>query len=477
MDKKLCTTLVTGILLSGCSFAPEYQQPDQSVAQAWPAQSEQVTQAEMDLAWDHFFTATPLKHLIQSSLDNNRDLRVAVLNIQRAQAQYRITRSDLLPSVDAGVSANNGRTPGDLNGTGQAATSHQYNANLGVSSYELDMFGRVHNLSNQALENYFSTMEARRTAQLSLIAEVASAWYQLQFDYQTLDLAKRTLANQQQNYETIKSSYEADVATELDLSQARSTVQSARVTQDRFARAVMEDQNALVLLVGRPLTPDEMAPLPLEELGLQDTLQVGLPSEVLIQRPDILQAEHALKAANANIGAARAAFFPSITLTATAGSASSDLDHLFSAGQGAWSFIPSINLPIFNWGRNRANLDMAKIDSSIEVANYQKAIQTAFREVSDGLAGRETLKSQVRNQRELVDANAHTYQLALDRYNAGVDTFFNTLDAQRNLFSSQQDLMSTELQQRNNLITLFKALGGGSQVKVEKEQGDDGKAQ
>lgn len=474
MYSKLYVAVAAALVLGGCSLIPDYHRPDSSVAQTWPVASPKVEAAQMDLAWEHFFTEPGLQKLIQQALDNNRDLQVAILNIRRARAQFRITRSDLLPSVNAAGSGTNGRTPADLSATGDHETTHQYDANVGFSSYELDLFGRVRSLSDQALESYLSTVEARRAAQISLISEVASAWYQLQFDYQNQQIAAQTLHNQQENYNTIKSSYEANVATELDLSQARSTVQSAKVAKDRYARLVMQDRNALVLLVGKSLKPEQLAAVPLEHLALVDSIKVGLPSEVLIQRPDILEADHQLRAANANIGAARAAFFPSITLTATAGSASSDLGQLFSGGQGAWSFVPSINLPIFNYGRNRANLDMARIEKSIEIANYQQAIQTAFREVSDGLAGRDTLKQQVEDQRQLVAANAHTYDLAQARYQAGVDTFLNTLDAQRSLFSSQQDLMTTELQQRNNLISLFEALGGGGSVSdIDKQDRED----
>ncbi|WP_336335217.1 efflux transporter outer membrane subunit [Pseudomonas putida] len=447
-------------MVGGCSLIPDYERPSAPVASEWHAPRAETGAV---LPWGTFFKDLQLKALIGDALQHNRDLRVALLNIEKARAQYRISRADLLPSIDATVSGNSQRTPADLSADGRTGTSHRYDAGVGFASYEVDFFGRVRSLNAQALESYLQTIEAQRSAQIALVAEVANAYYQLQADMQLLELSKQTLDSQQQSYLTTRSSYQEDVATELDLSQAESTVRSAQASQAKYQRLVEQDRNALVLLVGKPLAPEQMAECTSEVLALGAALPAGLPSQVLTQRPDILAAEHALKAANANVGAARAAFFPSISLTASAGSASRQLGDLFSGGQGAWSFVPSINLPIFNWGRNQANLDVAKVQTSIEVANYQKAIQVAFQEVADGLAARRELDNQVTAQALLVKANTRSYSLAEQRYETGVDTYLNSLDAQRNLFASQQELVSTQLARSQNLIALYKALGGGSQ--------------
>ncbi|MEG7361273.1 efflux transporter outer membrane subunit [Pseudomonas citronellolis] len=445
--------------LGGCSLIPDYQRPESPVAQDWAAP--RAGAAEALLPWQGFFKDEQLKALVADALENNRDLRVAVLNIEKARAQYRISRADLLPSIDASASGNGQRTPADLSSSGRTETTHRYDAGVGIASYELDFFGRVRSLNEQALQTYLQTVEAQRSARIALVAEVATAYYQLQADLQSLAIARQTLESQRQSYATIRSSYAAEVATELDLSQAESTVRAAEASQAQYRRLVAQDRNALVLLVGRPLDAQRLRHAAPQALALDEALPVGLPSEVLTQRPDILAAEHALKAANANIGAARAAFFPRIGLTASAGSASAELGQLFAGGQGAWSFVPSISLPIFDGGRNRANLDVARVQASIEVANYQKAIQVAFREVADGLAARGTLQEQVRAQALLVKANAHSYDLARARYEQGVDTYLNSLDAQRSLFAAQQELVATELARQQNLVALYKALGGG----------------
>ncbi len=458
---RLSAAVVVALMgLSGCSLIPDYQRPEAPVEQTWDMPVAAQANARR-VSWQEFFQDDVLKDLIGQSLANNRDLRVAALNIEKAQAQYRISRADLLPSINASGSGNSQRVPGDLSMTGNNEITHQYSAGVGFTAYELDFFGRIRSLNQQALEGYFATVEAQRSVKVALIAEVASAYFQLQADQQLLAISRQTLTSQQDSYALVKSSYDQLVATELDLSQAESTVRTAEAAQARYERQVAQDKNALVLLVGKPLAPEYFAAIEFDALHVKEQLPVGLPSDLLMYRPDILAAEHDLKAANANIGAARAAFFPSITLTASAGSASADLGQLFSGGQGAWSFVPSINIPIFNAGRNKANLDVAKVQSSIEVANYQKAIQVAFREVADSLVARDSLDTQVLAETRLVQANRRNYELADSRYKEGVDTYLNSLDAQRNLFSSQQSLVTTKLSRINNLVSLYKALGGG----------------
>jgi len=457
--KRLHAAVAVALLtVSGCSLMPKYDRPQATIAPTYSVPSRAGTPS---VTWQQLFRSEPLQGLINEALAHNQDYRVAALNIERAQALYRIQRADLLPSINASGAGASQRLPHDLSTTGQTETTHTYSAGLGFTAYELDFFGRVRSLNQQALETYFATVEAKRSAKLALVAQVAAAYYQLQADQQLLAIAQRTLSSQQQSYALVTSSYDNEVATELDLSQAESTVRAAESAKARYQRLVEQDKNALVLLVGKPLPATAFAAIELDALKLQEDLPAGMPSELLTARPDILAAEHQLKAANANVGAARAAFFPSITLTASAGSASAQLGDLFAGGQGAWSFVPSINIPIFNYGRNQANLEVAKVQTSIEVANYQKAIQTAFREVSDGLVAKAYLDAQVVAENQRVQANSKSYTLADSRYREGVDTFLNTLDAQRNLFSAEQDLVTLKLARINNLISLYKALGGG----------------
>jgi multidrug efflux system outer membrane protein len=453
---------------AGCSLIPQYQRPLAPVEDTWAAPVDGATTGADRVTWQAFFHDEPLRQLIGQALENNRDLQVATLNIEKARAEYRIARSDLLPSIDASGSGTATRLPGDVAPNGTTGTTHQYSVGVGFTAYELDLFGRVRSLNQQALESYFGTFEARRSVRLALIAEVASSYYQLQADQQLLAIARQTLTSQRDSYELVRNRYSLDVATELDLSQAESTVRIAEASEARYSRAVEQGKNALVLLVGKPLPSESFKAIELDALSVEENLQPGLPSALLGYRPDILAAEQALKAANANIGAARAAFFPSISMTTSAGSASSDLGHLFAGGQGAWSFVPSVNLPIFNWGRNQANLDVAKVNTSIEVANYQKAIQVAFREVSDALVARASLDTQLEAESQLVRANQHSYQLAEKRYEEGVDTYLNTLDAQRSLYSAQQTLVQTKLSRINNLVSLYKALGGGEVVRSQQ---------
>lgn len=457
--KRLHAAVAVALLtVSGCSLMPNYEQPAAPVAATYSVPS---SEDGAIVTWQQFFHSPELQALIGQALENNRDYRVAALNIERAQALYRIQRADLLPSITASGAGTSQRVPQDLSTHGQTETTHTYSAGLGFTAYELDFFGRVRSLNQQALETYFATLEARRSAKLALIAEVASAYYQLQADQQLLAIAQQTLDSQRESYHLVLSSYDHEVATELDLSQAESTVRTAESAKARYQRLVEQDKNALVLLVGKPLPDSAFTAIALDSVKLQEDLPAGMPSRLLTARPDILAAEHQLKAANANIGAARAAFFPSIALTASAGSASAQLGDLFAGGQGAWSFVPSINVPIFNHGRNKANLDVAKVQTSIEVANYQKTIQTAFREVSDGLVAKAYLDEQMVAENLRVQANRKSYGLANSRYREGVDTFLNTLDAQRNLFSAEQDLVTVRLARINNLISLYKALGGG----------------
>lgn len=409
------------------------------------------------------FTDPALQQVIQLALDNNRDLRVAALNIEVARAQYRVERAALVPGVDATGTANNARTPSELAVPGQPPVFRTYSANVGVSAYELDLFGRVRSLKEQALQQFLSTAEARRSTHISLVADVASAYLTLAADQELLQLAQSTLTSQSDSYRLQQRSFELGVASQLTLRQAQTTVESARVDVERYTAQVAQDRNALVLLVGTQL-PESLLPRALPdgasvEGNVLAAVPAGVPSQLLQRRPDILEAERNLRAANANIGAARAAFFPSISLTATLGSSSSSLSGLFESGTRAWSFVPQLTLPLFNAGRNRANLDMAKANRDIEVARYEKSIQTAFREVSDALAQRDTLGRQLQAQQALVDATADSYRLSQARFERGIDSYLQALDAQRSLYGAQQTLITTQLSRITNLVTFYKAMG------------------
>jgi len=455
--------------LTGCSLIPDYQRPDAPVAGDWPqgeAYQQSAAQAsEQTLGWREFFRDPALQQLIEVALENNRDLRVAALNVDAYRALYRIQRADLLPAVSADGAGTRSRTPGDLSMSGEPAISSQYSATFGVS-WELDLFGRLRSLRDQALEQYFASEAAQRSTQISLIASVANAWLTLQADQALLQVTRDTLKTYEESLGLTQRSFDVGVASALELRQARSAVDSARVSIEQYTRLVAQDRNALTLLLGQSLPAGLPSGEGLERTQLA-TLPVGLPSDLLQQRPDILQAEYQLRAVNASIGAARAAFFPRISLTGAAGTASRELSGLFDGGSGYWSFSPSISVPIFNAGQLRANLDYAEISRNIQVAQYEKAIQTAFREVVDGLAAQATYTRQVQAQRDLLATSEDYYNLAERRYRTGVDSYLTVLDAQRQLFSVQQQLISDRLAQMTSEVNLFKALGGGWQETMQ----------
>jgi len=455
--------------LTGCSLIPDYQRPDAPVAGDWPqgeAYQQSAAQAsEQTLGWREFFRDPALQQLIEVALENNRDLRVAALNVDAYRALYRIQRADLLPAVSADGAGTRSRTPGDLSMSGEPAISSQYSATFGVS-WELDLFGRLRSLRDQALEEFFASEAAQRSTQISLIASVANAWLTLQADQALLQVTRDTLKTYEESFGLTQRSFDVGVASALELRQARSAVDSARVSIEQYTRLVAQDRNALTLLLGQSLPAGLPSGEGLERTQLA-TLPVGLPSDLLQQRPDILQAEYQLRAVNASIGAARAAFFPRISLSGAAGTASSELSGLFDGGSGYWSFSPSISVPIFNAGQLRANLDYAQISKNIQVAQYEQVIQTAFREVADGLAAQATYVRQVQAQRDLLQTSEDYYNLAERRYRTGVDSYLTVLDAQRQLFSVQQQLISDRLAQLTSEVNLFKALGGGWQETVQ----------
>ncbi|MCM2251285.1 MAG: efflux transporter outer membrane subunit [Ramlibacter sp.] len=445
-------TLAAIALLAGCSMMPAYERPATPVPADWPYPAATGTPAAQP-AWEAFFGDERVRQLIATALRNNRDLRVAVLNIEQARAQYDIRRADRFPTV--GVAVAGSRTP-----TAGGGTASAYTAGLAFTAWEIDLFGRIASLSEAALAQYLATEEGRRAAQTSLVAAVANNWLALLADEELIALTRQTLATREESLRLTQLRFEHGVASELDFRQAQSLAEGARATLSQLHRQRALDQNALALLLGQPLPADFKADPGMASVTLPD-VPAGTPSEVLVRRPDVRQAEQQLIAANANIGAARAAFFPRISLTAGVGTASGELSGLFKGGSWGWTLAPQLVQPIFDSGRNRAGLASAQVARDIAVAQYERAIQAAFREVADALAGRATLEEQLAAQRGVAQAEAARLRLAELRYNAGISSFLDLLDAQRSLFAARQAVVQARLLQLQNQVLLYKALGGG----------------
>jgi multidrug efflux system outer membrane protein len=464
MLRNLTLALLAASALSACTLAPKTVRPALAVDNAWPIASANTGSAvtAADLGWREVFQDPRLQGVIDLALSNNRDLRVAVLNIEKARAQYRVERAALLPGVDATATATRGENSAAQTQPGVSRDVKAYTAGVGVTAYELDLFGRVRSLKDAALQSYLATRETSRSVQISLIAETAGNWLSLAADQDLLTLAQNTLAAREQSLMLIRRQFEAGAASQLDLRQAETLSETARSDVATYVAQVEQDKNALRLVVGTDVPADLLPAGGLVTAQILPDLPAGLPSDVLTRRPDVLAAEHTLAGANADIGAARAAFFPSISLTASTGVASGALKNLFDSGNGTWSFAPRINLPIFAGGANVANLDSAKASRDIAVAQYEQAVQTAFREVADALAVQSTIQDRVGSQERLVAAANDTVRLSRARYNAGVDSSLTLLDSERTLYSSQQGLIGARLVRANNLATLYKALGGGA---------------
>ncbi|AUL48306.1 multidrug transporter [Bordetella trematum] len=458
------------LALAGCSLAPEYERPDPPVAasyalEAGDMQPKPQERAAADIGWRDFFRDPLLQQLIEIALHNNRDLRKAALNVEAARALYRIQRAAVLPNLSVSASGASERTPQDLaTSPGERITRRHDLAGV-TTAWELDLWGRVRSLNDQALAAYLALEENRIAAQLSLVAEVANAYLTLRADRELLSLTQATLATQKRSYALTAELAEAGNATQLDLRLAEIALLNAQAKLSVYTRQVSRDRNALVLLLGQPPDPalssrlDAATTLPQDILA--SDLPVGLPSGLLVRRPDIRAAEQMLRGANANIGAARAAFLPAISLTGSAGTASASLDGLFDSGSGAWAFLPQITLPLFRAGALRANLDAAHVKKRLEIANYEQSIQIAFREVADALAGKRTLDDQIRFEQLAVLASRKAHELAASRFREGVGDYLSVLDAYRSLYGAQQSLIRTRLARSNNLIDLYKALGGG----------------
>lgn len=468
MNKYIFLILIGFVILpGGCTLAPKYTKPEAPIPAVWPSGAAyKDTSAAADapsaseVRWQDFFIDAKLQQIIEMALNNNRDLRLAALNVDMARALYGIQRAELLPTANVTGSASKQRSSSDLLRSGEQRTSEQYSVNLGISSWEIDFFGRIRSLKDAALQEYLATEQAHRSTQVSLVSEVANTYLTLAADRGLLKLAQETLRAQEATYKLIQRRSEVGASSELDLRQAQTRVDAARVDISRYTGIVARDENALTLLVGSPV-PDGLLPTKLDAVTLLQDISPGLPSEVLQHRPDILQAENQLKASNANIGAARAAFFPRIALTGTIGTASNELSGLFNSGSGTWSFAPQIIMPIFD-SRTWSALDASKVDREIILTRYEKAIQVAFREVADALAQRGTLGDQLAAQQSLMEATAESYRLSELRYKSGIDSYLSVLDAQRSLYGAQQGLIAVRLSRLTNLVTLYKVLGGGA---------------
>jgi NodT family efflux transporter outer membrane factor (OMF) lipoprotein len=464
------------LALSACiNLAPFYSQPEAPVpASLGTVSTEQKPLTEV--SWQSFITDKRLQQVLDLALKNNRDLRVATLNIERARAQYQVQRADLFPTVNAALSetASKGMSNVGNNGNVSAGTvaasnnssgnvSHVYRATLGFSAYELDLFGRVRNLNAQALQAFYAEQENRKSTQISLVAEVATAWLTLAADKKRLQIAQQTLQSQQNTYQINQKMFDLGVANALTLKQLQTSVDNARVAVATYNIQIQQDTNALNLLAGSMVPLAWLPDSSLASVALTTALPRGVTSKTLQQRPDVRAAEHQLEGANANIGALRAAFFPTISLTTTIGTASTELNGLFQTGSRIWTFVPQITLPIFNGGRNRANLTVGEKNQQILLAQYEKTVQTAFREVADVLVQREGLKAQIEAQKSLTDAAAAAFQLADARFKNGVDSYLVVLDAQRTLYTAEQSLITLQLNDAASQLTLYKVVGGGWQ--------------
>lgn len=448
------------LALSGCSLAPSYERPQAPVAQSWSAATQTGT-AAASLEWQRFIVDPDLRQLVSIALDNNRSLRQTLLDIEQARAQYRIQRADRVPGLNGSANGNRQRLPADLSNSGGSGVSSSYQVGVSLPEYELDLFGRVKNLTDAALEQYLSTEEAGRSARIALIAEVSQAYLTYDGAQRRLLLTEQTLASRENSLDLISQRRTAGAATALDYQEALGLVEQARAELESNARQKQQALNALVLLLGTADAAQHVPQVPQDKPMLIQDIAPGTPSELIERRPDILAAEHRLKARNADIGAARAAFFPRISLTGSFGTASAEISGLFDGGSRAWSFVPTLSLPIFDAGRNSANLDLVKVRKDSAVAAYEGTIQTAFREVADALSATDTLRREETARRNLANTSNATLKLAKARYEGGVDSHLRYLDAQRSHFTNESDYIETSTRRQIALVDLFRSLGGG----------------
>ena len=467
--KPLPTLLLA--LLSGCSLIPAYHRPAMSVSPSYPVVSKGSAPAAYDIGWAQFFKDPALQQLITLGLANNRNLQVSILNVEQAQAQYRLSRASLFPTISGNASFERTHTPTNLS---VEPNFREYSLGAQAVSWELDLFGKIRSTAEANRQLYLSKAYTSEATRMALVTQIAAQYYTWQADREALQIAQSAAAADLHSLNLVQLELQNGIGTAMTVAQAQSTYDTAQTNVAQYQRQVEQDMDALVLLVGTPLSPSLVKQMEaIDGLSAEPSLPIvpaGLPSDLLTRRPDIQAAEHALLSANANIGAARAAFFPSISLTASGGISSPSLDSLFTGGQGAWTFEPQITLPIFTGGENIANLDIAKIEKKIEIADYQQAIQSAFRDVSDALSARQTYDSEVQSQQDLVDASTKYYNLAQMRFQAGVDSYLNVLVAQDSLLAAQLDLVKLQLAQQQNAITLYNALGGGWEAEGPADQ-------
>jgi multidrug efflux system outer membrane protein len=473
MQKHSLIAVAVAFLAAACTMEPKYERPAAPVSSSFPtggvydSQPSAASngtrsangQAATDIGWRDFFVDPRLQRLIEIALKNNRDLRVSVLNIQAARAQYQITRAGLLPTLDAQAGQSKSRTPKDLSFFNRTITD-EYSVGLNAS-WEIDFFGRIQSLKDQALAQYLATAQARKAAEILLVSQVADQYLAMLAYDDLLKVTQDTLKTAQDSYNLTKLQFDNGTGSELDLRQAQTVVEQASANFQSEARLRAQSENALVLLLGEPM-PDDLPPgLPLDSQNLLTDIPAGLPSDLLVRRPDIIEAEENLLAANANIGAARAAFFPKVSLTGNFGTLSPSLGGLFKPGSAAWGFGPQISVPIFAGGQNKAELDLAHVQKNIQIAEYEKAIQTAFREVADGLAARGTYDQQITALERDTFAEQRRLDLSDLRYRSGVDSYLSVLTAQTGLYSAQQSLITARMQRLTNLVDLYNTLGGG----------------
>ncbi|KAF1007248.1 MAG: Outer membrane protein OprM [Luteibacter sp.] len=455
--------LIASVCLGGCvSLAPSYRQPVPPVASAWHDAGDTGPQTAL-VGWRSFFLDPRLRRVIERALTDNRDLRIAILGVEKSRAAYRVQRAAQFPSIATIASEVATRTPASLAGTtaGTASTSHADTFDVGFSAFELDMFGRVRSLKDEALERYLGSEETRRAAQLSLVADVAQDWLAVAANSRLLALAQAMERSEEDTMSLVMRKQALGAASGLDVAQAQASFQAMRAEVATYTAQVAQACDALDLVVGAPVADADLPDASVDAVSALDRLSAGVPSTVLVRRPDVLAAEHVLKASHADIGAARASFFPRITLTASAGSGSDQLSGLFKGGSGAWNLASGISLPIFDAGTNRANLDAAKVQAKIDLASYERTIQVAFREVADALATRATITQRLDAQQARVVAGRRSYDLALALYRQGRYSFLDTLTTRRTLYAAEQDQIATQLAAQASLVTLYKALGGG----------------
>jgi len=461
--KRLASVLLCGALLGGCNLDPAYKRPALPVPPQFVTGSSTVLappgEASVPTEWREVFLDPDLQAVIDQALANNRDLHAAVANIQQAGAQADVQRAALLPAINGSAGETLQQTPNNFIPGGGSLNLRLYSASVGFSNWELDLFGRTRSLTRAAYDQYLASEDNRRAVQVSLIAQVASQWFTYAAESDLLAVSKDTLKSQQASLDLIKARFNGGVASQLDLSQAQTTVEQARSDVANFTTALAQAKNALDLLVGQPVSAEHLPKtLSMQYVG---EVKAGLSSDVLLTRPDVQQAEHQLQAANANIGAARAAFLPQISLTGNVGQESTALQKLFDTASRTWLFSPGVSVPIFEGGRNVASLKAARAQRDAAVAQYEKAIQSAFRDVADALARNGTIGEQMAAQRALTDSANQTLTLTNARYERGADPYLNVLIAQRTVYAARQSLISTSLIRLTNAVSLYRALGGG----------------